>query len=76
MQELREGIERAQVAIQDHEAKEGIVEGCMEAGGILDVTLRKWADFSFRTFTEPLLRKAVAISVAIAEFRTELERGR
>ena len=76
MQELHDGLEKAKKTLEDCPAEQSAVEGSMEAGGILDVTLRKWADYSFRTFTEPLLGKAIAISVAIAEFRNELERGR
>lgn len=38
----------------------------------LDAAACKWGEHALRTFTGPLLQKALAISVAIVEFTAEL----
>jgi hypothetical protein len=60
MKELAEKLEDA-TETQDHD--------------ILRKACEKWAVHSLRTYRDPLLPKALAISASIAEFMAELETG-
>ena len=62
MQELASSIEHAARPL---DAGTGLL--ALEEAGI------KWADFSLRNFQGKLLKRAIAISVAISEFEYELQ---